>query len=183
MPTYLGREEGLIQYEELSRSRPRRPAELQEVRVIAGELLSAMNDYSSRSKIAAAHVLHASSANIQTILQPAAMKLGFTSEKKGLFADYKASGMRPDYFRAVGASGIMLEVERGKTLANNMDLLDLWKCHICSSADYLFLVVPQRRPRGSGKSENIYGRVVRRLETFFQPKNRVNVEAVFVFGY
>jgi hypothetical protein len=30
----------------------------------------------------------------------------------------------------------------GKALANNMDLLDLWKCHICREAHHLFLVVP-----------------------------------------
>ena len=39
-------------------------------------------------------------------------------------------------------TGIILEVERGKTTINNMDLLDFWKCHICAHADYLFLMVP-----------------------------------------
>ena len=38
--------------------------------------------------------------------------LGFTSEKKGLFADYKVAGLRPDYFKKVGDSGILFEVER-----------------------------------------------------------------------
>ncbi|HEY8227079.1 MAG TPA: hypothetical protein VIG25_17520 [Pyrinomonadaceae bacterium] len=64
-----------------------------------------------------------------------------------------------------------------------MDLLDLWKCHICREADYLFLVIPKRRPTEGGKNESILGRVVNRLETFFQPKNAINVEAVFLFGY
>lgn len=40
-------------------------------------------------------------------------------------------------------SGIILEVERGKTLMNNMDLLDMWKCHICEHARYLFSIVPK----------------------------------------
>ena len=40
-------------------------------------------------------------------------------------------------------TGIILEVERGKTTINNMDLLDFWKCHICAHADYLFLMVPR----------------------------------------
>ena len=44
-----------------------------------------------------------------------------------------------------------MEVERGKTVLNNMDLLDVWKCHICESANYLFLIVPQMRHDGAGK--------------------------------
>ena len=42
----------------------------------------------------------------------------------------------------IGESGIILEVERGKTTINNMDLLDFWKCHICSYAHGLYLLVP-----------------------------------------
>jgi len=76
-----------------------------------------------------------------------------------------------------------MEVERGKTLANNMDLLDIWKCHICREADYLFLVIPKRRPRGSGKSESVQARVVKRVATFFKEPNYINVEGVFVFAY
>ena len=68
-----------------------------------------------------------------------------TSEKQGLFATYNAPGLRPDYYREVPEhrTGIILEVERGKTTINNMDLLDLWKCHICAEAHHLFLLVPQ----------------------------------------
>ena len=32
-----------------------------------------------------------------------------------------------------------MEVERGKTTTNNMDLLDIYKCHICEEANHLFL--------------------------------------------
>ena len=35
-----------------------------------------------------------------------------------------------------------MEVERGKTTTNNMDLLDIYKCHICEEANHLFLFVP-----------------------------------------
>ena len=44
-------------------------------------------------------------------------------EKKGLFKNYN-SQLRPDYYKKLKKSGIILEVERGKTLKNNMDLLD-----------------------------------------------------------
>ena len=57
--------------------------------------------------------------------------------------------LRPDYYRPLETSGILLEVERGKTTTNNMDLLDFWKCHLCRHADYLFLMVPQALPAQS----------------------------------
>jgi hypothetical protein len=43
---------------------------------------------------------------------------------------------------SLDGTGIILEVERGKTTINNMDLLEFWKCHICAHADFLFLMVP-----------------------------------------
>ena len=76
----------------------------------------------------------------------------------------------------------MLEVERGKALANNMDLLDLWKCHICSEAHHLFLVVPFQVKR-SRSVEIVYERVVKRMRTFVDPGNKVNVATISVFGY
>jgi hypothetical protein len=117
---------------------------------------------------------------IQDVLLRKAEKLGFRSEKKGLFAKYKTSGLRPDYFLPMGKSGIIMEVERGKTLPNNMDLLDLWKCHICEEADYRFLIVPQVRQTRKGGSTKMFRPVLSRLETFFVPDNYVNVEAVFL---
>ena len=125
----------------------------------------------------------ASSATVQSILLPEAKRLGFQSEQKGLFASHASKGLRPDYFKVIGQSGILIEVERGKTLDNNMDLLDLWKCHLCPKADYLFLVVPKRRPTKKGASTVMFARVCGRLEAFFKVPNLVNVEAVFLFGY
>lgn len=55
--------------------------------------------------------------------------------------------------------------------------------HICREADYLFLIVPQRRPRGSGKSESVNARVLKRIGTFFKEANYINVEGAFVFAY
>jgi hypothetical protein len=64
-----------------------------------------------------------------------------------------------------------------------MDLLDLWKCHICEHASYLFLIVPQERPSQNGSIMWHFKSAQKRLATFFEPKNHVNVDAVFLFGY
>ncbi len=124
-----------------------------------------------------------SSAEVQAAFLPFALELGFTSEAKGLFLEYE-NKLRPDYYRQVGDSGILLEVERGKTTTNNMDLLDFWKCHLCRSADYLFLLVPQAlKHNDSMTPKKEYNSVVKRLNTFFVPGNETNVRAVHIFGY
>jgi hypothetical protein len=115
------------------------------------------------------------------VVHPAASALGFTSQRTDLFAEYPVR-LRPDWFRRVPPTGVLLEVERGKTLTNNMDLLDLWKCHICREADHLFLVVPLKVQRTNGV-ENVYPRVVSRMKTFLLPGNEVNVRSIAVFGY
>ena len=111
-----------------------------------------------------------------------AQTLRFESEKKGLFAGYETSALRPDMYRLIAGSGISLEVERGKTLKSNMDLLDFWKCHICLHAHYLFLCVPQLVQR-SYEKERPFPQVVKGLGAFFEPGNFTNVRAAFVFGY
>jgi len=58
------------------------------------------------------HVLGASSAGIQEVILMSATQLGFQDEKRGLFACYQVPALRQDYFRAVDATGILLEVER-----------------------------------------------------------------------
>jgi hypothetical protein len=113
------------------------------------------------------------------------LELGFKNESKGLFESYPNSRLRPDYFLALGETGILLEVERGKTNQNNMDFLDFWKCHICHTAHYLFLCVPlELRQNESGK---IVGRpfqtVVEHMSTFFLPENYTNVRGVGIIGY
>jgi hypothetical protein len=153
------------------------------VAAIAQELHTYMLLAEVADKFAAAHVLGAKSGDIQAILLEKAIALGFQDERKGLFAQYKSSGLRPDYYKQVGSTGILMEVERGKILANNMDLLDLWKCHVCREARYLFLVIPRLRHTKKGKYEQVYGRVRNRLSTFFADGNAVNVDAVFLFGY
>lgn len=93
--------------------------------------------------------------------------------------------MRPDYYRPLASnSGILLEVERGKTTINNMDFLDFWKCHLCEHAHYLFLVVPiELRQNDSMSPRREFAAVVRRLSHFFRPRNYTNVRGLFVFGY
>ncbi len=125
-----------------------------------------------------------SSAGVQDTFLPFALQLGFRSETKGLFAEYRTAGLRPDYYREVGDTGILLEVERGKTTTNNMDLLDFWKCHLCRHADYLFLLVPQElRHNDTMSPKREFASVVKRLESFFHPGNYTNVLAAYIFGY
>lgn len=90
--------------------------------------------------------------------------------------------LRPDWFLPVAKSGILLEVERGKTLANNVDLLDLWKCHICREADHLFLVVPVKVQR-TGARRTSTRALYPAMSTFVIPENKVNVVSIAVLGY
>ena len=63
-----------------------------------------------------------------------------------------------------------------------MDLLDLWKTHICANAHFLFLFVPFANVRSSGQ-ERVYETVITRLESFFTDAKSVNVDAAYIFGY
>jgi hypothetical protein len=135
-------------------------------------------------KLADANQPGNSSAKVQSVFSDFAKSVGFVSEKKGLFRNYITSGLRPDYYLKIGDSGILLEVERGKTIMNNMDLLDLWKCHICKEADYLFLMVPSKLAHNSeNNTYNTFKKVVDRMSPFFQEGNYTNVKALFIFGY
>lgn len=157
--------------------------ELAEVRALAEKLERALNSRDTVAALAAIPAIGGTSHEVDEIVTPIARELGFESQKKDLFADYPVR-LRPDWYRPVsdGRGGILFEVERGKTLTNNMDLLDLWKCHICREADHLFLVVPNQVQRGYG-IENVYSRVVERMRTFTTEENRVNVDSIAVFGY
>jgi len=125
-----------------------------------------------------------SSSHIQSVFLEYAETLGFSSEKKGLFKEYKTSGLRPDYYMKIENTGILIEVERGKTVMNNMDLLDLWKCHICNEANYLFLMVPKNLKHNANlKGYNTFDIVFNRLKPFFKPNNYTNVHGLFLFGY
>jgi hypothetical protein len=129
------------------------------------------------------HQVNAQSHQIQDIILPKCLELGMSSEKQGLFSSYATAQLRPGYYVALNNTGLIMEVERGKTTTNNMDLLDIWKCHICVKADYLLLVIPIIRQTNSGGRTKIYEHVVKRIGSFFQKQNYVNVKGCFIIGY
>ena len=158
-------------------------AEWDAVHGLALQLLSSLNDAATLGRIVLANRPHGSSAEVQEAVRPSAEALGFRSEQRGLFAD-SIPGLRPDYFRALNETGILLEVERGKTTTNNMDLLDFWKCHICKHADYLFLLVPNALQHNDGMTpKKEYAVVARRLGQFFSPGKYTNVRGLCLYGY
>lgn len=154
------------------------------VQSVSDDLLAHLNTPAALALIEGANLPGMSSSMVQATFEPFATGLGFTSEVKGLFDEYKNKALRPDYYLGIEGNGILLEVERGKTTTNNMDLLDLWKCHVCHHADYLFLMVPQalrHNPTMTPKKE--YMSVVKRMESFFMSANYTNVRGLHIFGY
>jgi hypothetical protein len=150
---------------------------------IFNELVAFMCKEETQNKLADTHKLHAKSGEIQDIILNETKKLGFVSEKNGLFNNLLVKQLRPDYFLKIdNGSGIIMEVERGKTIANNMDLLDIWKCHICDEANFLFLIIPNIRQSATGQNI-IFKTVERRMLTFFEKENYTNVDGVFLIGY
>ena len=150
---------------------------IQEVVSIAEKLAIYASHYEVYEKIAKSNQHGSSSKNIQDILVDFLKKLGFESEKEGLF---KYHNLRPDYYKKLDKGGIIFEVERGKTITNNMDFYDLWKCHICEEANHLFLFVP----RNVSHTKNIYESTFKRFKTFFKDKkNHINIDSIFLFGY
>lgn len=130
----------LIQYH---KKEVEKTKEFSTVTSIAEKILSALNNPTTFEQICLANIPKASSGSVQNCILAVAQELGFQDEAKGLFSTYENKLLRPDYYLKLGPStGILLEVERGKTTINNMDLLDFWKCHICNHANYLFLMVP-----------------------------------------
>ena len=161
----------------------RASVEWRQVEQLADRLLKELNTEDMLRRIAEANRPGSSSAQVQAALQPSAESLGFHSERRGLFSE-SIAGLRPDYFFPLGDTGIILEVERGKTTTNNMDLLDFWKCHICGVASYLFLLVPhalRHNQEMTPKKEFIS--VQRRLAQFFKPGKYTNVRGLCLFGY
>jgi hypothetical protein len=77
-----------------------------------------------------------------------------------------------------------LRSNEGKTIANNMDLLDVWKTHLCLEAKHLFLMVPKIRVTEKGGSQKIFNTVENRIETFFLNESTpIDVNSVHLFGY
>ena len=157
---------------------------LRETLEVSGQVREILRNQKVKDSIAEVHKFGASSHTVQKSILDQVEPLGFVSEKKGLFAAYKVSGIRPDYFKSLAGGGILFEVERGKTIANNMDLLDVWKTHLCSEAKHLFLMVPNIRVTEKGGSQKIFNTVENRIETFFLDENKpIDVNSVHLFGY
>ncbi len=137
--------------------------------------------------IAALHIHGAQSRAIQnTVGQLLEERLGFGSEVVLAPQDGLVTRARPDFFFELGPGrGVIAEVERGGTTANNHDLKDLWKAHIAVNAQHLFLVVPFELQDESGQvRERPYPKVVRRIgASFGEPRREVDVLSVHVFGY
>jgi hypothetical protein len=153
---------------------------------LANSLLAHLNTAEALRSIADANLPGASSHAIQDVFRDYALTLGFLDESRGLFAEYETSALRPDYFMSLPEheTGIILEVERGKTTINNMDLLDFWKCHLCAHAHYLFLIVPRAlRQNETMRPRNEFATVAKRLATFFMARNETNVRGLFLYGY
>lgn len=137
-----------------------------------------------KKAISTVHHVGASSHKVQAVIIKEVEALGFQSEKKGLFVNFDVSGIRPDYFKALPGGGILFEVERGKTIANNMDLLDVWKTHICQEAKHLFLMVPLIRVTNKGGQQKVFNTVEKRIGAFFEQEvTPIDVDSVHLFGY
>ena len=157
--------------------------DFQKAKEIFKKLIAFMGETDTQNRLEKTHKLHAKSGEIQNIILEKTKELGFASEKNGLFNNLSVKQLRPDYYLKLDNNkGIIMEVERGKTIANNMDLLDIWKCHICDEANYLFLIIPNIRQTATGQNI-IFKTVERRMLTFFETKNYTNVDGVFLIGY
>jgi len=174
----------LVNFHVLSRVDLNSTSDFREVSKLANSVFEILNKKSVKDAISKAHVFGASSHTIQKAILPQVLELGFSSEKKQLFSEYKVGGLRPDYYKPLSKGGILFEVERGKTIANNMDLLDVWKTHICKEANHLFLLVPNIRVSKNLNEAKIFPSVKNRLETFFNENiSAIDVDSVHLFGY
>ncbi|MDQ3664323.1 MAG: hypothetical protein M3353_06640 [Actinomycetota bacterium] len=177
----------MAEYATLVRSRlsAKERAEVQRVNGLARELVEHLD--SSIDLIAALHIHGAQSRAIQgTVGELLERRLGFGSELVLTPQDGLVTRARPDFFFPLGPGrGIVAEVERGGTTANNHDLKDVWKAHIAVNAQHLFLVVPlELHNQSGGVRERPYPKVVRRIGAFFgDPRREIDVLSAHVFGY
>jgi hypothetical protein len=157
--------------------------EWEKVAALADALETHLSTDEALARIYTANQPGQSSAVVQATFGEFVRDLGFESEKIGLFSSAEFA-LRPDYFLQLGDTGILLEVERGKTTINNMDLLDFWKCHLCRHAHYLFLLVPLAlRQNATMSPRNEFAAVSRRMQPFFVAGNYTNVRGLCLFGY
>lgn len=152
---------------------------LEAARQTASELAVLICELQTTSEFASANQLGASSGQIQALLAPCLHSLGYLSEQR---SRQGLAEFRPDFEKTVGDVSILVEIERGKTTDNNMDMLDLWKAHIHPSAGHLVLVVPVWY-QTSKHIKRTFHTVCRRMEPFFEPGFATNVKSLHIVGY
>ncbi len=134
-----------------------------------------------------AHVVGAQSKVIQDIVAEVLQEeLSFGQEVVLTPQDGLVTRSRPDFvFPLAPGRGVMAEVERGGTVNNNHDLKDMWKAHIATDIQHLFLIVPNSNwKRDGGAREKPYPRVLNRVGAFFGNERReVDVLSAHVYGY
>ncbi|MGN8247057.1 hypothetical protein ACTHAM_000728 [Cellulomonas soli] len=178
---------GVVQHHRFVRGEvsPGERVELARVDALAAQLVNHLD--SSSDAIDLVHIHRAASKVVQDIVAELLTdELGFSPEvvltpDKGF-----VTRARPDFVYSLGPGrGVIAEVERGGTTTNNHDLKDLWKTHIASDVQHLFLVVPNANwNEAGGPREHPYGRVLTRLSSFFgDPRREVDVLSVHLFGY
>jgi len=152
---------------------------------VADALVSHLNQPLVLEEINKANQPGVSSSRVQDVFLQKAGDLGFKNESEGLFKDYQNKRLRPDYYLKLDDTGILMEVERGKTNHNNMDFLDFWKCHICNHAHYLFLCVPQELKQNADlkRLSKPFHTTASHMSAFFEPQNYTNVRGMFLIGY
>ena len=161
--------------------------EWKEVKKLSNKLFKLLSEPDVIKRIKKVNQPGVSSHKIQEVITHESEKIGFKSEIKGLFSNYKNSKLRPDFHKKIMNTGVIIEVEKGQTVQNNNDLKDFWKCHICEEVNYLFLFVPQILIQNEEdkikKSKKPYKDVCNHMTSFFEPQNYTNVRGVIVFGY
>lgn len=160
-------------------------AEVARVDKLADELTAHLA--AQAEQIDLVHIHRARSSAVQSIVAELLREhLGFSEEVVLTPQDGFVTHARPDFVYSLGPGrGVIAEVERGGTTTNNHDLKDLWKTHIASDAQHLFLIVPNANWNEAGTArEHPYHRVLSRLGTFFgTPRREIDVVSLHVFGY
>lgn len=122
-----------------------------------------------------------SSSSMQALVHESIWNLGFASEQHNRVG---LAGFKPDFIDQ--DSRVIIEVERGKTIDNNMDMLDMWKCHVHPTATHLILVVPVWYQTGTDQivvKAATFSKVCARIGLFFETGNETNVRAAAIIGY
>ena len=118
------------------------------------------------------------SQGIEEILKPELEVIGFSHVPMG---EYPDQSLRPDFVSRKLKT--IVEVERGKILNNNMDMLDFWKTHIHEECRYLILIVPINLKHSEKHQSKPFEKVKQRLSIFFKEKNKTNVRGLVIIGY